>query len=65
MKNIKKLQLKLLKLLILGLIIKKKYEYKVRYKHRLAWHWVPATVIENDPRYQDLLIKFNKSIRKH
>jgi len=31
----------------------------------LAWHWVPATVIENDPRYQDLLIKFNKSIRKH
>ncbi len=42
----------------------KRYEYKIRYKHRLAWHWVPAEVIENDPRYQDLLIQFNKSIRK-
>ena len=42
----------------------KQYEYKVRYRHRLAYHWVPAPVIENDPRYQDLLIEFNKSIRK-
>ena len=43
----------------------KRYEYKIRYKHRLSWHWVPATVIESDPRYQNLLIEFNKSIRKH
>ena len=43
----------------------KRYEYKIRYKHRLTWHWVPATVIENDPRYQELLINFNKNIRKH
>lgn len=43
----------------------KRYEYKIRYRHRLSWHWVPATVIESDPRYQDLLIQFNKSIRKH
>ena len=43
----------------------KRYEYRIRYKHRLNWHWVPATVIESDPRYQDLLIEFNRSIRKH
>ena len=43
----------------------KRYEYKIRYKHRLSWYWVPAEVIETDPRYQDLLIQFNKSIRKH
>ena len=43
----------------------KRYEYRIRYKHRLSWHWVPATVIESDPRYQDLLIEFNRSIRKH
>ena len=42
----------------------KRYEYQVRYRHRLSWHWVPAPVIENDPRYQELLIKFNKSIRR-
>ena len=42
----------------------KQYEYRVRYCHRLTWHWVPASVIENDPKYQELLIEFNKSIRK-
>ena len=41
------------------------YEYKVRFKHRTHPNWVPAPFIENDPRYQELLIQFNKSIRKH
>ena len=42
----------------------KRYEYKVRYNYKQQCNWVPASVIENDIQYQEMLINFNKSIRK-
>ena len=42
----------------------KRYEYKVRFNYKQQCNWVPAPVIENDIQYQDMLIDFNKSIRK-
>ncbi len=41
------------------------YEYRIRYKYKTSYNWIPAYVIEDDPRYQQLLIDFNKSIRKN
>lgn len=43
---------------------KNQYEYKVRYKHRNAYNWVPASKIEDDIRYQDLLMEFNRTKRR-
>ena len=30
--------------------IEKRYEYQIKYKNKLSLHWVPAPVIENDPK---------------
>ncbi len=43
---------------------KHQYEYKIRYQHRSRYNWVPSSVIEDDPRYQDLLIDFNNNKRR-
>lgn len=43
---------------------KNQYEYKVRYKYKNSYNWVPASKIEDDIKYQDLLLEFNRTRRR-
>jgi len=37
---------------------KKQYEYKIRYKYRTAYNWVPSSEVEDNPRNQRIFMKY-------
>ena len=43
---------------------KKCYEYKVRYKYKSSYNWVPSEEVENNPRNQDIYLLYLKNNRK-
>jgi len=43
---------------------KKQYEYKIRYKYRSSYNWVSSSEVEDNPRSQNIFIKYINSNRK-
>jgi len=43
---------------------KKQYEYKIRYKYRSSYNWVPSSEVEDNPRNQNIFIKYINNNRK-
>jgi glycosylphosphatidylinositol phospholipase D len=42
---------------------KKQYEYRVRYKYRTAYNWVPSSEVEDNPRNQRIFMEYLNSNR--
>jgi len=43
---------------------KKQYEYKIRYKYRSSYNWVSSSEVEDNPRNQNIFIKYINNNRK-
>ena len=43
---------------------KKQYEYKIRYKYRSAYNWVPSSEVEDNPRNQKIFLKYLQNNRR-
>jgi len=42
---------------------KRQYEFKIRYKYRTAYNWVPSSEVEDNPRNQYIFMKYLKNNR--
>jgi len=42
---------------------KRQYEYKIRYKYRTAYNWVPSSEVEDNPRNQRIFMKYLRNNR--
>jgi len=43
---------------------KNQYEYRIRYKYRTAYNWVPSDEVENNPRNQNIYLQYLQNGRK-